>query len=77
MTEAEYIQKVCENIRLKRIEMKLKQVDLAYSVGIEATNLRRIESGKTFPTFRTICRIASAMKVDVIELIPAGRPDCF
>ena len=75
MTESEYILKVSENIRVKRLEKGIRQVDLAYEIGIEATNLRRIESGKTCPTLKTICRISFALNLDVIELLPNGKPN--
>jgi len=74
MTELEYIQALCENIKQLRLSLNIKQVDLAYSIGIEPTNLRRIEAGKTCPTFKTLCRIASALNVDVKDLIPLGAP---
>lgn len=74
MVESEFIMKVCENIKLRRLELSIKQIDLAYSIGIEATNLRRIEAGKTCPSLKTLCRIASALNIDVVDLIPMGKP---
>ena len=74
MVESEFILKVCENIKQKRLELSIKQVDLAHTVGIEATNLRRIEAGKTCPSFKTLCRIAAALNIDVIDLIPKDKP---
>ena len=74
MTELEYLELLCTNIRNIRKEKGIKQNELAFKIGIEPTNLRRIEMAKSIPTFRTLCKIASALEEDVKHLIPDGRP---
>jgi transcriptional regulator with XRE-family HTH domain len=74
MTELEYLKLVCGNIRKIRKDKGIKQNELAFKIGIEPTNLRRIESAKSIPTFRTLCKIATALEEDVKNLIPDGRP---
>lgn len=70
MTEQEYIHYVCTSIKQKRIEKGIKQMDLAVEIGIEDSSLRRIESGRTSPTLKTLIRIASALQIEVSELLP-------
>ncbi len=74
MTELEYLELLCSNIRKIRKDKGIKQNELAFKIGIEPTNLRRIESAKSIPTFRTVCKIAAALDEDVANLIPEGRP---
>ena len=70
MNEQEYILKVCENIKQKRIQLGVKQIELASEIGVDDSSLRRIESGRTSPTLKTLYRIALAMKIDIQELLP-------
>lgn len=46
----------------------MTQLELASKIGIEDSSLRRIESGKTNPTLKTIYRIASAFEIEVEEI---------
>lgn len=46
----------------------MTQLELASKIGIEDSSLRRIESGKTNPTLKTIYRIASAFEIKVEEI---------
>lgn len=69
MTEDEYIKKIGLNIKNIRKKLGIKQIDLAFSIGIEDSALRRIESGRTNPTFKTLYRIAKAMEVEITELL--------
>jgi DNA-binding XRE family transcriptional regulator len=68
MTEEEYIKEVCTKIKLIRVKKKMTQLELACKIGIEDSSLRRIESGKTNPTLKTIYRIASAFEIEVEEI---------
>lgn len=74
MTEGEFIQVICENIKRIRLQKGIKQIDLSYQCEIDRSNLRRIESGRTAPSIKTICRIASAMNIPVKDLFPDGFP---
>lgn len=69
MNEDDYIKKIGENIVFRRKELGIKQIDLATMIGIEDSSLRRIESGRTNPTFKTLYRIAKALDIEVYELI--------
>ena len=70
MKEEEYIKQVCENIKQLRIHKGLTQIDLATEIGIDDSSLRRIESGRTSPTLKTLYRIAIASKIEIKELLP-------
>ncbi|MEN9702128.1 MAG: hypothetical protein RIR55_1470 [Bacteroidota bacterium] len=68
MTEEEYIKDVCKKIKEIRVKKKMTQLELASKIGIDDSSLRRIESGKTNPTLKTIYRIASAFEIEVTEI---------
>lgn len=68
MTEEEYIKEICTKIKLIRVKKKMTQLELASKIGIDDSSLRRIESGKTNPTLKTIYRIASAFEIEVTEI---------
>lgn len=72
-SEQDYILKVCENIKQKRIQSGMKQIELASEIGIDDSSLRRIESGRTNPTLKTLYKIAVALKIDVAELLPSSQ----
>lgn len=70
MNEEEYIKATASKIKDVRLGLGIKQIDLAIKIGIEDSALRRIESGKTNPSLRTLYRIAGALGVDVQDLLP-------
>ncbi len=70
MNEEEYILEVCKRIKSYRIAKNLTQVELSASIGIDDSSLRRIESGRTSPTLKTLYRIANALEIGVYELLP-------
>jgi len=69
MDEASYIKLIGHNIVSRRKELGIKQIDLACAVGIEDSSLRRIEAGRTNPTFKTLFRISEALDIEVSDLI--------
>lgn len=70
MDEQEYIRRVCNNIKQLRIEKGFKQIEFACEIGIDDSSLRRIESGRTSPTLKTLIRISKALGVKVSDLLP-------
>ncbi len=66
--EKEFIKKLGRRIVALRKEKKLKQIDLAIKINIEDSALRRIESGRTNPTLKTLLRIAEGLEVGFMEL---------
>ncbi len=69
MTEDEFIKLIGNKIKNKREELGLRQIDFAHLIGIEDSSLRRIESGRTNPTVKTLFRIAKALKIELSELM--------
>ena len=56
------------NIRSLRQERKMSLKDLAYSIGMEASNLSVIENGKSNPQLLTYAKIAAALNITLQEL---------
>ncbi len=56
-------------IREVREGFGLSQEELAAFAGVNRTSLGEIERGETNPGFDTLCRIASAVKMPLSELI--------
>lgn len=70
MTEKEYILIVCKNIKSLRIEKNMTQLELSSKIGIDDSSLRRIESGRTSPTLKTLYRIAISLNVQIHDILP-------
>jgi transcriptional regulator with XRE-family HTH domain len=68
MNEEDFITNVGEKIKHIRLLQNVKQIDLAFKVGIEDSSLRRIETGRTNPTLKTLIRISNALEIDIKEL---------
>jgi transcriptional regulator with XRE-family HTH domain len=66
--EKEYIKTIGKRIVELREKQKMKQIDLATSINIEDSALRRIESGRTNPTIKTLMRIANGLEIEIKEL---------
>lgn len=73
--EKEYIQKIGKRIIELREERNLKQIDLAFKVNIEDSALRRIESGRTNPTIKSLLRIAKVLEVEMTELFQFNQSE--
>jgi len=68
--------KVVENIRKARTEREISLERLASLTGLTKGYLSKIENSKKVPPFSTLVRIATALGVDVTNLIsgePVGR----
>jgi transcriptional regulator with XRE-family HTH domain len=68
LTEEELLSKIGRRIVQLREEKGIKQIELAIRLNIEDSSLRRIESGRTNPTTKTLYRIAKELGVDITEL---------
>jgi transcriptional regulator with XRE-family HTH domain len=67
-------------VRFLRETKKLSQRELAGSSGIDATEISRLEKGKSNPTHETLQRLAKGLDVPcsqifTLEEIFAGAPD--
>ena len=66
--DAELLKTIGARIRTVRIERGLSLRDLAFSIGIEASNLSVIENGKSNPQILTYAKIAAALKIHLSDL---------
>lgn len=67
--EKAYIILLGKRIVHLRKERNMMQIELAAILNIEDSALRRIESGRTNPTIKTLLRIAEALDVALIDLL--------
>ena len=51
-----------------RKSKNMKQYELSDLLGMDDGGLRKIESGRTNPTIKTLIRIANALEIDFVEL---------
>ena len=61
--------KLGQKIKSERTMRGLSQLELATNVGIEKTNLSRIERGLTNPTFFSLFVLAQALDIPLKELV--------
>ena len=66
--EKEYIKKIGKRIVQFREKQNMKQIDLAIKLNIEDSALRRLESGRTNPTIKTLLRIAIGLNIELKDL---------
>ncbi len=70
MEDNKFVKEIGENIVRIRKEQNLTQKELSYRLEIEDSALRRIEKGRTNPTILTLKKIATALKVNISDLLP-------
>jgi len=71
MEKSELLKNVGKKIQEIRVSKGLTQVDLVGKIQgeIDTTNISRIESGRTNPTIFTLYRIATALEIDLKDLM--------
>jgi transcriptional regulator with XRE-family HTH domain len=69
LSEEELIIALRGRIKSLRINNGMTQQQLSDILGIEESALRRIESGRTNPTTKTLYRISNAFKLTLSELL--------
>ena len=71
MEKLEIFKQVGKNIQQIRQSKGFSQVDLVGRIegNIDATNISRIEQGRTNPTLLTLYRIAQALEVPLTDLV--------
>lgn len=76
MESSEIFKIVGSRIKQLRIQKGMSQVDLVGKMegNIDATNISRIESGRTNPTLLTLYRIAIALEVKLSDLVDINIP---
>lgn len=70
-----YRQRVGQEIKERRLNMGLSQMELAEKAGISQSHLCRLETGMHVPTFATVERIAAALETVPSQLDPGFAED--
>lgn len=70
-TEIKYqlLQKIGNRIKYLRESKGISQQDLAALCNFEKANMRRIEAGRTNPTFYTLYKISQGLMISISELV--------
>ena len=63
------VQKFGQNMKKIREAKKMSQGDIYRATKIERAYISNLESGKQNPTLETIAKIATALKVEIEDLI--------
>ena len=63
-----FLQKLGEKIIFIRKNKNMKQYELSDILGMDDSGLRKIESGRTNPTVKTLIKIANALEIELKEL---------
>lgn len=69
MTEKELLWHLGQKIKRLRTEKGISQISFSEMIGIENSNLSRIESGRTNPTYTTLNKIATALEISLSTLV--------
>ncbi len=64
-----FLLKLGQRIVALRKKYKLSQNDLAYNIGWDRTNLRKIEHGKGNPTVKSLLLISEGLGISIQELL--------
>ncbi len=70
MSKGEFSKKIGQNIRKIREEKGISQENLAFEAGLYRTYVGHLENNRYSPTAYILYRIASALKVNISELLP-------
>jgi transcriptional regulator with XRE-family HTH domain len=66
---SEYLIKLGLNVVHWRKKKKMSQNDLAYKIGWDKPNLRKIEHGRGNPTIKTLLLLAEGLDISLQELL--------
>ncbi len=69
MNDSEYLKKIGEKIIEIRQEKGISQVELANSIGMEDSSLRRIEKGRVNSTILMLKKIAEGLNISIHEIL--------
>ena len=68
--DKEYLVSLGNRIKEIRLQKEISQTEIAYRCGFDKSNYNTIESGKRNPTIISLLKIAKALDVSLIELLP-------
>lgn len=58
------------NLRILRLTYGISQKELSERTGLSQSYISQIENGVRIPSYRTMLRIAAALKEDVSKILP-------
>ena len=61
--------KLSEVLRSKRYENNLTQEKAAELLALSARHYRELESGRSLPAFKTICKLAKTYEIDFAQFV--------
>ena len=61
-------EKFSQKIQIERVKKKLSQEKLAELAGVHRTTISAIERETMSPSLETICRIANALNISLLEI---------
>lgn len=62
------VMRIGKRIRELRKERNMTQLDLSVKSGMEENAVQRLETARTYPTFKTLFRIAKGLDIELKEL---------
>jgi transcriptional regulator with XRE-family HTH domain len=72
---AEIVQRFAARLRELRQASGMTQLELARGAHVALSHLSKLESGSTSPGIDLLERLATALKVQTISLLPAPQPE--
>lgn len=73
---SEFLQDFANNLKKRRMELNLKQAQLAEKAGVTVQTISSIENAKHFPAYKKLIRISAALQVHPAQLI-IGDSECW
>jgi transcriptional regulator with XRE-family HTH domain len=67
--------KLGELVRARRVALRLTQRSLARKLGVEATHVALIESGRRKPSLKLVARIADSLRLNRQDVLLLAHPE--
>lgn len=63
---------LAQQLRHKRLLQGISQEALAFRAEVDRTYVSQLERGTVNPSLRVLCQVATALDLDIVELLSAG-----
>lgn len=67
--DKKYLFELGQRIKQTRLNKGIQQIELAVEINMEKSNLSRIEAGRTNPTILSLKKIATALEIEISDLL--------
>lgn len=64
----DFVVRIGKRVKELRHERNMTQLDLCTKIGVEETTIQRLENARTFPTLKTLYKVAQGLEVEFKEL---------